>query len=640
MTIDLMKKNLAVTLALILTGCASAPAARTPKLDPAVGVSLEAALRSFEAKDEIKASAAEGLSLIRRGRYAAAGKSFERGLRLDPTDGALHFLNALTYHLRSLSGDREMLELARSGYEVALLHEPSNARAAYFLGHVYFQQREYDKAADRFAAGLLYSPGDADLLHGLAAAAYYTRDLAVGSWAAERAFKTAPDAASARAAMFTRAARGDIAGAKAGLETYQKLAFAGGTPPLVVDAAAKRVADWERAHKEILLAQYSGDSTPQGVTDLPDAADSGYDASEADRLDRASQAPAASSTPAATPVSPGPASTPPASAKKKNLPKMTLVDVVILRTEENRNQAKGVNLLDGIKATLTGTLYAYSRVIGYSSGRAGADENKQTIAPSFALAGLKYNLNIFNDGVNKAEVLARPSLLAVENKSSKFFSGSTLHVQLNSNNSDGSLVDVPVGIRLEVSPEFLDDETVKVTVHAERNFIETNDEKLGFTVFSQTSKTSVDATAVLGFDETLVLSGLQENEDTTSRSGVPLLGRIPFVQWFFSRKETAQTKKSILILLSPHKPRYADSDMSKVEAKRLADRAIQRRSHLKKLMKKENIVATDSVDAVFDHLERSALYREFRHGDLHLNAWYAADSLIGAVKRALGFLYY
>ncbi len=61
----------------------------------------------------------------------------------------------------------------------------------------------------------------------------------------------------------------------------------------------------------------------------------------------------------------------------------------------------------------------------------------------FDLLGLEYNLNIFNDGKNKAEVLARPSLVATENQTSEFFSGGELHVQLSSQNSDGSMVDIP-----------------------------------------------------------------------------------------------------------------------------------------------------------------------------------------------------
>jgi len=68
-----------------------------------------------------------------------------------------------------------------------------------------------------------------------------------------------------------------------------------------------------------------------------------------------------------------------------------------------------------------------------------------------------------------------------------------------------------MGIDLQVTPHFLDEETVQIQVHAKRSYIETQDEKLGFTVFSQTANTEVDANAVLRFGETLILSGLSES---------------------------------------------------------------------------------------------------------------------------------
>ena len=164
---------------------------------------------------------------------------------------------------------------------------------------------------------------------------------------------------------------------------------------------------------------------------------------------------------------------------------------------------------------------------------------------------LEYNLNIFNDEMNKAEVLARPSLLATEGSSSKFFSGGELHVQLSSNNADGSMIDVPIGIHLSVKPKFFSDDHVQITVHAERAFLEQKSIHVGFTSVTQTVKTDVSATAVLKFGETLMLSGLSETTSDKSNSGVPFIKKIPFVQYLFSRDEALETKKSILIFLTP-----------------------------------------------------------------------------------------
>jgi cytochrome c-type biogenesis protein CcmH/NrfG len=675
-----MKKTGALLLSLALVGCTTLGRVQGPQLSPVVDEVL-ASTQKLPAGSDIAAHVKTGVQNIRLGKYEKAGKAFSAGLRLNPTNGNLHFLNGLQYHLRSLSGDQKVLELAEAGYALALRFDPSNHWAAYLLGHVYFQQKRFLDAQNQFAYGLLYAPKQPDLLRAMAVASYYSKkNIDVGHWAAEKAVAVDPqNPANWRAAAFTRAAVGDSEGAQKSLDKYQTLVDAdtstkGGTTLKKWSAqnTAKRVAQWREFHsRNVLLAQFSTTAQPEGTPlNLGDAGADDYEGTAAEDLSTKIQVPPAVPTEVPTPmpttppsseskvkrnapIMPKPMVDPSQQASKKGmaaqvtadrvdlkLPKMTLVDVAILRTEEVLSQSKGVNILSGLKATLTGTLYAWNRVTGFTAGGATARAETRTIAPTLALSGLQYNLNIFNEGNNKAEVLARPSLLAVENKPSKFYSGAILHVQLNSNNSDGSLVDVPIGIHLGVTPTFLDDQTVKITVHAERNFIETRDEKLGFTAFSQTAKTSVDATAVLRFGQTLILSGLQESENTNTRDGVPVLQHIPGLQYLFSRKVKEQTKKSILILISPHKARFADDIKTAEEAKRAAIQGEQETANIAALKKKEHIYSRYNIPGVMKTLEHSKFYREFRAGDLRLDEWHNSDSLFSALKRALGFLWY
>jgi len=629
-----MKKlnALLLTLALLapsFAGCASSGSARRPRLDPAVDRMLAEASKKPSGKTA--ADAAAGIKALRRGRYADAQKRFEAGLRLDPENGSLHFLNGLSYHLRSLGGDQAMLQLAESGYALALRFDPDNYWASYFLGHAYFAQKRYKDAQNQFSYALLYAPGDADFLRGLAVASYYAQDLETGGWAAEKALKLEPAKPSGwRAAALLRAARGDVAGAGAALARFKELSdkAPGAAGEWTAERLAARVADWKAFHERnpepVKAAGSVFTAGPQAEGKPVDLGDSGdnYDG------DEAAATAALTDAGAAKPANP-------------NAPKMALVDVVILSTEENRSQSKGVNLLAGLKATLTGTLFAYKWTSAHGSG--GTSGRAVTVSPSFTLEGLDYNLNIWNDGVNKAEVLARPSLLAVADQTSQFYSGAILHVQLNSNNSDGSLVDVPVGINLSVTPTFLDDETVRVKVHADRSFIESRSEKLGFSAFSQTSKTSVDSTAVLRFGETLILSGLTENETSRSKSGVPILQSIPIIQWFFSNKNESETKKSVMILLSPNKARRAGEHMTPAEIKefkKAAKQGAQAVEHLKSLKKKEGLAGKDNLDAVFEQLSGTKFYREFQSGDLRLDEWHNSDSLTGSLKRVLGFFWY
>ncbi|MGD9643464.1 MAG: hypothetical protein AB7V08_12075 [Elusimicrobiales bacterium] len=629
-----------LSVALILpafAGCASTGrTARRVPLNPSVDRMLEEIVRG-PSGNKVSASVREGIKAIRRGRYADAGRRFSEGLRADPVNANLHFLNSLAYHLNSLSGDQAMLELAESGYAVALRFDPDNYWASFFLGHVYFAQKRYKDAQNQFSYALLYAPEQAEFLRALAVASYYSRGLDVGSWAAEKAVLLEPGQASGwRIAALMRAAQGDLKGSEEGFLKYRELAgkaSAAGRQAEVgewtADYLSGRLEDWKtfhRQHPEIsrMAAKSvfgSGAQAEGKPLDLGNQGDN-YD-------DSVQAAPA------------GQAAADPDAKTDPNAPKMALVDVVILSTEESRSQSKGINLLAGLKATLTGTLYSYKWVSARGSGGQGG--RATTVAPTFALEGLSYNLNIWNDGVNKAEVLARPSLLAVDNQTSQFYSGAVLHVQLNSNNADGSLVDVPVGINLSVTPSFIDENTVRLKVHADRSFIETRSEKLGFSAFSQTAKTSVDATAIMNFGETMILSGLTENETVKSKSGVPLLQRIPLVQYFFSQRNDEETKKSVLILLAPHKARRASEHLTPAEARELKKaehHGAQAVEHLKALKKKEGIAGKDNLSAVFEQLEGGKFYREFQSGDLRLDEWHNSDTMVGSIKRVLGFLWY
>jgi general secretion pathway protein D len=621
-----------VATVILLGGCAgnlrnAAPSPGNPLQSERVDHMLSRMTPRTELQEKVK----NGLAALKNGSFEQATGLFQEALRLDPANGHVHFLNALAYHMGFLSGNAKMLDLARAGYITALKFDESNAMAACLLGQIYFHQKKYREAQDQFSYGLIYSPQDLSLLQSLAVAAYYSRDLATSQRASQRAYEAAPgNPTSIRNLIFAKAASGDFTQVDTLLQQYdgasRKRAL--GSDPfwedLKFERTATRVNDWKTfyASNDALIFK-----TPSSdiITYSPDS-------------------PEAQPAPAGVAGQPRPTANGPAAPGAKSAgagngarrPKMANVDVVILRTEEVRSESKGINLLDSLRTTLSGTLIEFQMVEGVSQGRS-TDSRTTTIAPSLNLMDLEYNLNIFNDGVNKAEILARPSLLATEGATSNFFSGGELHVQLSSNTFDGSLVDIPIGITLNVTPTFYGDDTVEVIVHAEHSFLQMQSEMVGFSAFSQTTKTSVDATAVLKFGETLILSGLSERGSDKSSSGVPLLQDLPGIQYLFSRDEQVKSKKSILILLTPRKAAYAHETLTPEELENGMDLEKVRSAD----PKKKDVVANTNLNAAMAHLNlESEFYRQFRTGDMALDFWENDDSLYGSLKRVLGFLYY
>jgi len=563
-----------------------------------------------------------GLRALDNQNLQVASKAFNKALKFDPSDPNLHFLNALTYHLQAAKGDTSKLDMAKVGYDLALRYDPSNFWAAYQLGQISFGEQRYREAQDAFAFALLYDEDNPDILRALATASYYAQDLDTALGAITKASELRPeDTNIAYDAALYNAAAGQDGQAQAQLAVFNSGA-------LDVSAFRKRhltnrVEDWQKFHKsndaKLHMAQsvtdIFGSTKTQGI--------------KADSNSSSSSKSVTSSKDAAD------------TKMKADHKSMALVDVVIIRSEEHTATSKGVNLLSGLSSTLSGTLFsmADSRVVNPYGANSGT--TTFTVSPSFSLSA-SYSLNIFNDNYDKNEVLARPTLVALNNKKSEFFSGAVFHVELTgSAGSQGAVQSVPVGVKLDVTPKFYGPDEVELKVTAARAFIEGRSSNAGFNNFAQTTKNLVTANVTMKFGDTLVLSGLSEKETENLRDGVPLLQDIPIVQYLFSSENTLEYTKSVLILITPRKPNYTYEDGSaKIDLQNPAD-ANTPQGYLKELKNSAEWRAPASnLDAVFWHLKDGKFFKEFRSGDVRLEKWNYPDRLERMTERAVQFLYY
>jgi len=65
-------------------------------------------------------------------------------------------------------------------------------------------------------------------------------------------------------------------------------------------------------------------------------------------------------------------------------------------------------------------------------------------------------------------------------------------------------------------------------------------------------KRSANTVVVTPDGQTAVIGGLMENDKTTIDSKIPILGDIPLLGALFKRKQNADTKKELIIFLTPH----------------------------------------------------------------------------------------
>jgi general secretion pathway protein D len=582
--------------------------------------------------------AAEGLALMETGEYQKASEQFNKALKLDINNSYLHFLNGLTYHYRAIKEESQLYELAIEGYTRARKFDSSNWYASFYLGQVYMEQRNFELAKKNFETAAIYASNDPDVLYGLAAASYYSRDLRTAEAALKQLRKLTlnDDLSTAvyHSSAIVNAAIGQPQEAQNYLSKFKILAPENINNALVLN----RVEDWNRVHriaqKENLVKtagvydSYYGyenhDEEDEGESDSEDNNENesyGYysqvinnDETEDEFVDD----------------------------------QMAVVDVTIIRTEEDISTAKGVNLLSGLQIQFGDPL---SGIPGLSFGRervkdlTGTDNdtiNTRTITNLISFSGVTYSLNIANSQTGRNEILARPTLVARAGQMSDFFSGVEVAAAATSGGAGDSVsIEKEVGVKLSVTPEFLPNDRVILQVEAERTFLTQPSRSVEFEFRLDTSKTTVNANVAMKFGQTLILSGLSERETEKNRDGVPILQDVPGLQYLFSRATTRDFRKSVLILLTPRRAQY------------LYEAEDERDSRLENLPEEEKerslferrfndwFEPLPHTAHIFEHFKTNLLYQdEFRTGDFPLIKWNSLQTHSDRIRGAQQFLYY
>lgn len=594
---------------LLLTGCATTNP-KFPSLPDEVRASITDLLPPRDSRNVVDKQIQSGIELLFENRFKKASQAFSGALRYDPQNSYVQFLNGLSYHLLAESGDSTQYEYAKIGYGLALKFDKNNWLAARQLARLYLKTKKYGLAQENFAYALLYQPDNAQLLYGLAEASYYAQDLETAVGTIKRARELSPEDPDILAAStMISAASGQRENAKGQLALYKEI-----EPSKVrIERIAERVAEWLRVHETNEVA--TALDTPGGqVVNQPDSI-----------------------------VSPVENITPVDNEGEKAVPapRMVIVDVVMIRTEESESTSKGVNLLDGLTLQFSDVFLSFNET--RTRDQDSSTKTNERIASSrMSLSDLKYNMNIFNIGEDKTEVLARPTLVALEGQKSTFFSGSQLAVAI-SGNDVASMEKIDVGVKLDITPTFVTDDSVLIAVSVGRTFVEPG----GAGTFKESvrvSKNEVNATVSLKFGQTLILSGLREKETSESKNGVPVLRDIPLLQYLFSTEKTEDFHKSIVTIITPRRvtPGVYVSSANFESGEQPREEAFKQ-PYLEELRKSSTtLLSVDhNIHSIMRHLGKHRALREFRESDLFDNAWYGSVGDIGSIlKKTVTFLYY
>lgn len=529
-----------------------------------------------------------GVELLLKGELDKAQAVFNTALKFDFNNAKLHFLNALAYHQGYVRGEADNFSLARAGYRTALLQDPSMEGIAYLqLGRLFIDAKDHAAAKQAFAMAVDANHRSTDALYGLAQAAAFDGDLTTSYWAAS-----------------------ELEQAKWGNPLLYRLKAIHAALAQQPERARALVADYAKSTSDRADAKYLQSRVDQLLaikTSLREGASSQSSGSDSGPILLAQGASPFAPLPAQPQDAPSPGVNQPTQVEKwfrcdnvpgipsrttidsfggqiandetitipplpapcpGEMPKMAVIEMTLVGTEETRGKNLGINLLDGLAA-----IFTLQRLRTFTQSTNVAEEvriNNLVIANTVenSIDVLRYSLNIANAAYTKNEVLARPTLAAVDRVPAVFFSGANITLGIAGvGGGSSTIVDKAIGISLTVTPTFIDGENILVAMRATRSNIQPGLVSPTSSILLQQSRNTINASSKLKFGETFVLSGLILKQDTLSQSGTPILQDIPVLQYLFKRSQKVDVTLQLLTLITIRRPPDSETEAEKAKTK-------------------------------------------------------------------------
>lgn len=597
-----------------------------------------------------------GLAWLQKRDYKQASEEFNLGLKFDPQNAMLNFLNGYDYEAEAHDGDVTKLDLAIVGYQLALQFDPTLRAAALQLGYIELDRHNWPAAQNNFARAVEIDPNDRSAIYALAYASYYGGDLATAQ-AMMRRLPEQPNESPEilRARAIIAAATGDQDAAQRYLEAYDRAE----PDANVRQQLSGRVTRWGQTFSwlssKMTATSANGIEIAQQALPPPPP--------QSPPPGAPSDQPVLSPAPSPqqlTPLKPEGSLAPEVplggsgGEGAKSEDKMVILDCVIIRREEVDSNSTGINLLDGLSLQFAGTLM--NTAISKSKDLITSSNTTETttLGRQFTLSvpAVTYSLNIANSQDSTSRIIGRPSIVAQDGEQSEFFMGSEVtYITSGGVATYGTSFSKEVGLSLRVRPDFLSEGRIKLTVDAE--FLAFEPVAAGtFSQALQTAKNRARVVATMDFGRTLVIGGGSETLETNLDSGVPVLRDVPGLQYLFSNDTKSKTERSLLILMTPRRPLSLDQQNSlDTMFKQVPGADKLDPEELRQLKERYEswFHPTSNMVQALSRMTMTPLYQEFRGGDLdlldldtvgHTHLLHEQDRRERMLQDALGTLYF
>ncbi len=241
-----------------------------------------------------------------------------------------------------------------------------------------------------------------------------------------------------------------------------------------------------------------------------------------------------------------------------------------------------------VSTTLDGTIGALLNTLANSTGTDGEPVQLDVLAGLVGfsrptLAGVRVDADGISLGAivtafashRDANLLSTPSIMALDNQEASIIVGQQVPFRTGSYSTRADGVSNPfntversdVGLTLKVVPHIHDGTSVRLDVDQEiTNVVET---AISDSAFADvvTSKRQVTTTVLAEDRQIIVLGGLIQDDVTSSRKKVPLLGDIPGLGFLFRSTNEERRKTNLLVFLRPTVIKTLDDVKASAERK-------------------------------------------------------------------------
>ncbi|MEE9524939.1 MAG: secretin N-terminal domain-containing protein [Thermodesulfovibrionales bacterium] len=268
-------------------------------------------------------------------------------------------------------------------------------------------------------------------------------------------------------------------------------------------------------------------------------------------------------------------------------PKQVLIEVMIAEITLNDDESMGVEWL--LKSESKKTTY----LAGFTPSALDVD-TPATGAPTTNFFGYVINPTEFVGMINlfasygKVDILSSPHILALDNKEAKIEVGNDIPIATGLNTttsgdttgttlvSAGQIQYRTAGTLLTVTPHINDKDFVTLKVSQE--FSGLGDETtVAGTEFPSFFTRRAETTGIVKDGHTLIIGGLIGETKTATRSGLPILSKLPIIGFLFGTSSVTVRKTELIIMITPHVIRNQEDADRKTEEFQNRVRSVKKR---------------------------------------------------------------